>query len=99
MRPPAAGSTAIGSLQTAFTGRGAGEIQRKAARGDTAEGLARLEASGADAELVALVCACLAAEPADRPRDAGAVRDRVTAYLAGVQERMRRAELASVEER
>src|SRR5205823_7836855 len=35
---------------------------------------------------------CLASEPADRPRDAGAVAGRITAYLAGVQERLRSAE-------
>jgi len=29
---------------------------------------------------------------ADRPRDAGAVRERITAYLAGVQERVQAAE-------
>jgi serine/threonine-protein kinase len=80
----------------AFTGRSSGEIQRKAARADIAEALARLDACEAEAELVALARTCLAAEPADRPRDAGAVSRRVTAYLAGVQERLRAAELARV---
>ncbi len=47
----------------AFTGRTSAEIQRKAARGDTAEALARLDACGADAELVVLARDCLAAEP------------------------------------
>ena len=51
--------------------------------GDTADALARLDACGADAELVALAQDCLAAEPEDRPRDAGGVAERVTAYLAG----------------
>ncbi|MFO0891162.1 MAG: serine/threonine-protein kinase [Isosphaeraceae bacterium] len=83
----------------AFTGRSSGEIIRKASRGDTADALARLAGCGADAELVALARDCLAAEAEDRPRHAGAVSERVTAYLAGVQERVRRAELASVEER
>ena len=77
----------------AFTGRTSAETQRKAARGDTAEALARLDACGADAELVVLARDCLAAEPPDRPRDAGAVRERITAYLAGVQERLRAAEI------
>ena len=36
-------------------------------------------------------------EPEDRPRDAGVVAGRLTAYLAGVQERLRTAELARVE--
>ena len=43
----------------------------KAARGDLADALARLDACGADAELVALAQDCLAPEPEDRPRDAG----------------------------
>src|SRR5262249_21726408 len=65
--------------QPAFTGRNAGAIQRQAARGDLADALARLEKCGADAELVALGRNCLAAEPEDRPRDAGAVAN----HLAG----------------
>ena len=75
--------------QPAFTGAVVGEIQRKAALGDLADALARLDACGADAELIALAKDCLAREPEDRPRDAGAVAERVTAYLAGVQERLR----------
>jgi serine/threonine-protein kinase len=85
--------------QPAFTGGSSGEIQRKAAAGDLADALARLGASGADAELIAMARDCLARAPEDRPRAAGAVSARVTAYLAGVQERLRRAELERVEER
>ena len=83
--------------QPAFTGRTVGEIHRKAARGDLADAFGRLDACGADAELVALARDCLACEPEDRPRNAGAVIERLTAYLAGVQERLRTAELARVE--
>ena len=79
---------------------------RKAARGDLADALARLDACGADAELVALARDCLAAEPEDRPRDAGVVAERITAYLAGragaaaAAERERAvAEARAVEER
>jgi serine/threonine-protein kinase len=82
----------------AFLGRSAGEIQRKAALGDTAGALGRLDASGAEAELVALAKACLAAEPIDRPRDARAVSNAVTAHLAGVQARLKAAELARAAE-
>ena len=85
--------------EPAFTGRTSGEIQRTAALGDTADALARLEACGADAELIALAKDCLAREREDRPRDASAVAKRMTAYLASVQERLRRAELTSFEER
>ena len=82
----------------AFVGRSAGEIHRKAALGDLAEAVAALEASGADAELIALAKDCLAREPEDRPRHAGAVAERITAYLAGVQEKLRAAEIARATE-
>ena len=78
--------------QPAFTGQNSGEILRKAARGDTREVLARLQVCGADADLITLAVACLAPEVADRPRDATAVANRITAYLAGVQERFQAAE-------
>jgi tetratricopeptide (TPR) repeat protein len=41
---------------------------------------------------VALARACLAAEPSERPPDAGAVAAAVTAYQAAVRERLRQAE-------
>ena len=81
----------------AFTGRTIGEIHRKAMRGDLAEAWGRLDACGADAELAGLARDCLAREPEDRPRDAGSVTERFAAYLSGVQERLRAAEIARVE--
>ncbi len=83
--------------QPAFTGRTGGEIHRKAARGDLADAIGRLDACGADDELAGLARDCVACEPEDRPRNAGAITERLTAYLAGVQERLRTAELARVE--
>ena len=82
----------------AFTGRTSGEIQRKAARGELAEASSRLAGCGADGELAALARDCLALEPDDRPRDAGAVVARLTAYLEGVRERLHAAELAHAAE-
>jgi serine/threonine-protein kinase len=70
------------------------ENYRKAARADLAEALARLDACGAEAELVALAKSCLAAAPRDRPRDAGVVVTALSAHLAGVRERLKAAELA-----
>ena len=61
-------------------------------RADTADALARLGSCGAEAELIALAKDCMAAEPQDRPRDAGVVAGRITAYLAGVQARVQAAE-------
>jgi serine/threonine protein kinase len=69
--------------QPAFGGRSSGEILRKSALGDLADALSRLDASGADADLVATAKDCLSRERDDRPRDAGAVSERVTAYRTG----------------
>jgi serine/threonine-protein kinase len=75
-----------------FTGRDKSEIFAKAEACDHAEAMARLESCGADADLLQLAKACLAAKPEDRPRNAGAVAESVKSYLAGVQERLRAAE-------
>jgi serine/threonine-protein kinase len=76
-----------------FTGKHAAEVLFRAGRGDLADAWARLGACGADAELAALARDCLAADARDRPADGGAVAARVQAYRAGVEERLRRAEV------
>jgi serine/threonine-protein kinase len=78
--------------RTPFTGRSL-EALEKAQAANLAEAWAELDGCRADAELVALVRRCLAAEPGDRPRDAAEVAEGVTAYLRGVAERLRQAEL------
>ncbi len=65
-----------------------------AERADLSDAMARLDACRADAELVALARSCLAAAPKHRPRDAGMVVAGLTAYLRGVEGRLREAELA-----
>jgi hypothetical protein len=70
-----------------------------ATRADLADAIARLDACGADSDLVALTRRCLAVERADRPRDAGALAAELTAYLNSVEARLRHAELAGVEAR
>jgi serine/threonine-protein kinase len=80
----------------AFVGDDSSEIYRKAEGADLADAFGRLEACGADEELVALVRACLAAAPKGRPRDASVVVLGLTAYLRGVEGRLRDAELAKV---
>src|SRR5215468_5256065 len=54
----------------------------KAAQGDVGECFARLDACGADPDLVALCRRCLAPRPEDRPTDAGAVAKAVAALRA-----------------
>ena len=82
-----------------FIGTTSFEIEQKAARGELVEAYARLDTCGVDAELVALARDSLAVEPADRPRDARVVAERITTYRAGVSEKLRAAELAAVEAR
>jgi serine/threonine-protein kinase len=81
----------------AFTGRDSAEAANKSIRGDLGETLARLDGCEAEPELIALTKSCLAADRDDRPRHAGAVSDRIAAFTAGVQDRIRHAELARVE--
>jgi eukaryotic-like serine/threonine-protein kinase len=69
------------------------EIVHKAMRGETADALARLDGCGAESDLIALAGDCLATGREDRPRHAGLVAERITAHLAGIQERLRAAEL------
>jgi serine/threonine-protein kinase len=76
-----------------FRGRDGAELLARARAGDDAEALAALDGCGADPELVRLAKSCLAADPDDRPRDAGVVARAMTAHLAGVQERLRAAEV------
>jgi tetratricopeptide (TPR) repeat protein/tRNA A-37 threonylcarbamoyl transferase component Bud32 len=69
------------------------EVKDRAERGEVGPALDRLGACGADGELVELARRCLSPDVEDRPADAGAVAASLTAYLTGVQERLRRAEV------
>lgn len=69
------------------------QVYRMASRGKLTDCFARLDACGADAELIALTKQCLELEPKDRPRDAGVLSERVTGYLESVEARLREAEV------
>jgi serine/threonine-protein kinase len=88
---------AILTGQPPFTGPNA-EAMRKARTAQLADAFGRLDGCGAEAELIGLARRCLAAEPWDRPRDAGGVAAAVTAYQDAVAERLRQAELAKAAE-
>ncbi len=79
----------------AFEGETSSEIYRKAEKADLSDALSRLDACGVDVELVALARSCLAVAPKYRPRDASVVVSALTAYLRGVEGRLRDAELAT----
>src|SRR5262249_37462290 len=79
--------------QPPYVGLSKEEVYRLAKDGAVKDAHARLEACGADAELVTLAQTCLAAKREDRPGHAGLVAEAVAAYQARVQERLRQAEL------
>src|SRR5262245_52843394 len=68
----------------------------RAATGDVAECFARLDAGGADPELVALCKRCLSPRPEDRPADAGEVATQIAALRTAADERARQAEVDRV---
>jgi serine/threonine-protein kinase len=76
----------------AYSGAGKEALWGRAQRADLGEALARLDGCGSDRALIALAKRCLSGERDDRPRHAGEVAREVAAYLAGVEERARRAE-------
>jgi tetratricopeptide (TPR) repeat protein len=80
-----------------FAGDGAGarpfDVLARVRQADLSSALARLDRCGADAELVCLARKCLSPRPDDRPADGVAVAERVGSHLAGLQERLRRAEV------
>jgi serine/threonine-protein kinase len=76
-----------------YIGPSRAEVYRDAKRGTLEAACARLDACGADAELVRLTKVCLTPDPAERPRHAGMVAEAVGAYQARVQERLRQAEV------
>jgi tetratricopeptide (TPR) repeat protein/tRNA A-37 threonylcarbamoyl transferase component Bud32 len=84
--------------QPPYTANTEKALRGQAEEGDLAGAHARLDGCGADAELVRLCKQCLAAAREERPLDAGAVAEQVTAYRAAVQERLRQAELANAAE-
>jgi eukaryotic-like serine/threonine-protein kinase len=71
------------------------QVIAQATQGDLAEASGRLERCGAEPELVNLALQCLSFKPLDRLAHGGAVAEALTAYRAGVEQRVRHAELTS----
>jgi formylglycine-generating enzyme required for sulfatase activity/tRNA A-37 threonylcarbamoyl transferase component Bud32 len=79
-----------------FVGTSVETTRLQAALGNVEECFARLEASGAEPELVALCKRCLSKRPDDRPKDADEVALSVAQLRAAADERARQAELDRV---
>jgi tetratricopeptide (TPR) repeat protein len=69
------------------------DLLQQARAEDLTDATDRLGRCGAGPELVRLAEDCLRPEPAERPTDGSVVAARLADYLAGVQERLRRAEV------
>jgi eukaryotic-like serine/threonine-protein kinase len=80
-----------------YVGASREELREMAARGDLSGANERLTHSTADGALIEIARDCLAKDRDARPRNAGEVTQRLTAYTTGVQERLHAAELARVE--
>jgi serine/threonine protein kinase/WD40 repeat protein len=73
------------------------QVFRMASRGKLTECFDRVDACGADSELIGLTRHCLEVEAADRPRDATDLAQSVTGYLESVETKLRKTELAKVD--
>jgi eukaryotic-like serine/threonine-protein kinase len=87
---------AILTGQPPFQADTAESARQLAARGKVQKCFARMDACGADPELVALCKSCLSPEKRDRPANAAEVARAVAALRAAADERARRAELERV---
>jgi WD40 repeat protein/tRNA A-37 threonylcarbamoyl transferase component Bud32/tetratricopeptide (TPR) repeat protein len=76
-----------------YVGDDGTQVFRLAVRGKLEPCFERLSVCGADAELIALTTQCLELEPKARPRDAGVLVKRITAYLTSVEARLRAVEI------
>jgi serine/threonine protein kinase/Flp pilus assembly protein TadD len=76
-----------------YSGVGRPEQREQARQAELSASLARFDACGTDAALSTLAKDCLQADKDDRPRNAGAVAQTMTAYLESVQARLKHTEL------
>src|SRR4030095_6966084 len=82
-----------------FRGKTTDEIFRRSQNGDVEDARSRVETRGADAEIIALPGACLAADYKERPANAGAVAEAVKVHRESLEARARRLALEAAEAR
>jgi len=79
-----------------YAGQKRSSVFRRAADADLSDAVQRLQSCGADAELIGLCQECLKADAAERPVHAGVVAQRISAYLASVQQRLEQTRVERV---
>jgi serine/threonine protein kinase len=72
------------------------QVYRMASHGKLEDCFVRLDACGAEAELIALTKQCLEPRPADRPRDANVLAAGVSRFLESVEKKLYETEMARV---
>lgn len=80
-----------------YVGQDTPDVWRQAQTAALGAAWERLDACGADPELVAMAKHCLAPNSDDRPRDAGQVAVEMALYLATVQERLQQTRVTQAE--
>ena len=75
------------------------ELLRQAKKAYLDNALARIDACGADRDMIELAKRCIAFEPRERPRDAGAVVKDVRDYLESLEERARSMKIRAAKAR
>jgi serine/threonine protein kinase/tetratricopeptide (TPR) repeat protein len=76
-----------------YVGTDGTQVYRMASRGKLDDAFSRLDACGADEDLIALTKHCLELDPKARPRNAGVLAERVTGYLESVESKLRETEV------
>lgn len=79
--------------QTVFQGVSRSDAVEKTRQGDLNDAMRRLDQCRDDADLVDLCRRCLNPDPAGRPADAAEVAENTEQYVAGLQRRVRQAEI------
>jgi eukaryotic-like serine/threonine-protein kinase len=83
----------------AYAGESASEILLAASRAWLDDARKRLDGCGADAALVAVAQRCLAADPDERPADAGVIAEEIGRYVRSLDERARKLAIEAAEAR
>lgn len=81
-----------------YTDRDSSTAITRAAKADLDEAYLRIRSCLLDPELKQIALDCMARSKADRPKSAAAVAGRLSAYLGGIAERARLAEVRAAEE-
>ena len=79
--------------QPPYVADDATKVFRLASHGKLDDCLTRLDACGADTELIRLAKHCVAVEPSDRPKDAGVLVEHISGYLESVETKLRETEM------